>query len=289
MHSFWCSGRFHQLRRRSQGWCKFVCTQPSGKGTFLVAELGPGRWSFQAFHPFRDTYWFWSVGNYFFALVCLGLHVYFFLSFFFFLPTVPISRTLFTMATLSLVPLTLLSILSPLPFHTSIAAFLCPPPPASLSLFPSAGFVKGGFISGPEWCRSSGSVDNGPIIRGKQRPWMRNKDLCFRGPHSAPHTTASTASAGPLCVCVCVCVSWDFCIMDPPLLHWLGLQLSPLHAAFFAAMKSLLVQKSLPPAQPHRHKYHTLVFLARPVRWTRAKRQPDNTRTRHEPRLGETC
>lgn len=62
-------------------------------------------------------------------------------------------------------PLPLLFILSPLPFHTSITAFLWPLPLLPCS-FPSS--VKGGFIGRPEWCRSSGSVDNGPIIRGKQ-------------------------------------------------------------------------------------------------------------------------
>lgn len=71
--------------------------------------------------------------------------------------------------------------LSPSPFHTSIIAFLSP-----FSLFPSSfpcfGFVKEGFISRPEWRRSTGSTDNGPIIRGKPESMKEEqRPLCPRG------------------------------------------------------------------------------------------------------------
>lgn len=74
------------------------------------------------------------------------------------------SRTLSSITTFSFLPLTLsatsrLSISFAFPHH-----------PFSASFFPCLGFVKGGFISRPEWCRSAGSTDNGPIIRGKQSP-----------------------------------------------------------------------------------------------------------------------
>lgn len=54
-------------------------------------------------------------------------------------------------------------------FHHWLSLPISPP-------FPCFGYVKGGFISRPEWCRSTGGMDNGPIIRGKQSPWKRNKD-----------------------------------------------------------------------------------------------------------------
>ena len=104
--------------------------------------------------------------------------------------------------------------LSPLPFHTSITAFLSP---FSLfpSLFPRFGFVKGGFISGPEWCRSTGSTDNGPIIRGKQSPWKRNKDpLPKRGPtlHLTPPQQQPPLALQAVCVCVCMHVCACMCV-----------------------------------------------------------------------------
>lgn len=162
-----------------------------------------------------------------------------------------------------------LSTLPSLPFS--------PLPPPLLSLLLSLPlFVKGSFISRPEWCRSTGSSDNGPIIRGKQSPWKRNKDSePSRGPtlHLSPQQQQPPLAVHAVWVCahvfvcvheheyvcflggkrVCSCLykqagagPWDFCITDLPPQKRLGSQpsfLNRLHST--AGTMHLLLLKSI--------------------------------------------